>query len=375
MTDRTIIFDQSIDGHHLEYVHHLFCKASEKPELLYYFVLHPDFDSKKSFLTWPTSPNIKIDYFTQEEIRSFKTNTFTASYNLTIALKKRVKKFKATDVFLVNIIPFLPFIVFIGSKVNVSGIIYLIYLYRWKKSTLWIKIQDAVKFYLLSNFSIFSKIFLLNDIVAPKFLNRQYKTTVFNYLPDPFNEKPEKPATDIRDELGIDENKIVFLHFGLLCGRKGTMEILKAINSNKLINSDNFVFIFAGSVQPEEKEEFYKLLDKNCKLKTLVFDKYCEYEFLMSLCISCDYILIPYKNNEQSSGVLNYASYYNKPVIAGKDGLLGKIIKRYKLGLLMDNVDEKSIVNTINNINQKQIISDAAFLKNRKIENFTDLII
>lgn len=59
-----------------------------------------------------------------------------------------------------------------------------------------------------------------------------------------------------------------------------------------------------------------------------------------------DYVLVPYKNVEQSSGIIGYAAQYNKPVIGPSEGLLGELIREYRLGytitqLSVSNLSEK----------------------------------
>lgn len=82
------------------------------------------------------------------------------------------------------------------------------------------------------------------------------------------------------------------------------------------------------------------------------------------------YILIPYTNTNQSSGVIGYASYFNKTVIGPKEGLLGQIIQSYNLGLTLSKPDAINIKNNIissvipkGNNNYKQTHTVNEFIK------------
>jgi len=376
---KVLIFDQSIDGHHLEYINHLYNMAAEDNERHYIFILNPEFEFKKKLLNWKETNNTTIDYFTKKELINFNKNAFVSSYFLCKALKNRIKRYSATEVFLINIISFLPFIIFfINNKIKVSGIVYLIYLYRWKKSNFFVKIQDILKYLIFSNSAIFKNIFLLNDQASPRYLNSKYNTKVFKYLPDPIsNPNISKKSVVFRSDLKIPDTAIVYLHFGALNDRKGTIEILKALDSGKIKKMDEYYFIFAGKVGIDIKNDFYNYLNKLAGNKNiLVFDKFCDYSFIESLCELSDFILMPYKVNEQSSGVLNYAAIFEKPVLGVNTGLIGRIIKKYKLGYLIENYSSHKIVDFFN----KEIIITSneshsnLYMKDNSIENFKKLI-
>jgi hypothetical protein len=140
----------------------------------------------------------------------------------------------------------------------------------------------------------------------------------------------------------------VYLHFGGLSARKGTLEILRAIGLLPVEALQQKVFIFAGKVTDEMRAEFYALVrQQSARAKILVFDEFCSYEFLNNLCYIADWILIPYTNPNQSSGVIGYAGYFHKPVIGPRQGLLGQLIRDYHLGICLEDVTAASIQQAI----------------------------
>ena len=151
--------------------------------------------------------------------------------------------------------------------------------------------------------------------------------------------------------------------------RKGTLTILKAIIEAKQEKIKDSVFVFAGRVDHAIKDEFYDLIKiarQKCEIK--VYDEFCENDFLYNLCYTCDFILIPYSNTCQSSGVIGYASFFEKPVIGPSKGLLGNLIKDNNLGLAIDDLDFCILARHLEkHIN---IGCDNTYSKNHTIEAF-----
>ncbi|MRX38749.1 hypothetical protein GJU43_05650 [Flavobacterium sp. LC2016-23] len=376
MNKVTIVFDYSVDGHHLEYLNHIYNDCINKESEKFIFIVPEAFKLVSNKLVWPTSQNVKIVFIDSVNFQKFKENGIKRSFYLCQYLKTQIKKYDATDVFLISLMEFMPFLsILINKKTKISGIIYLIYLYRWKGSTMLSKISDAFKYILFSRSGVFKNIFLLNDTVAPIYLNRKFKTSKFKYLPDPFMPLSNTGAVDLRNELNISKEKIVCLHFGALTERKGTLGILQSILEMNPEKAKRYSFIFAGKVSHDIKDVFYSLVDDTSKLtEIIIYDEYVDYDFLGSLCLISNYILIPYKNTEQSSGVISYAAQFKVPVVAPRLGLLGKIIKRNKLGILLDNSSSESIKEFLNNSEDYNFFMNTNYLENNQVSKFVNLI-
>jgi hypothetical protein len=188
------------------------------------------------------------------------------------------------------------------------------------------------------------KIYTLNDVGSAKRLNDIYQTANFYYLPDPVPSINKECVKNVRQDLGIKPSDKMYLHFGGLSERKGTLVILEAITKMNPDELSDKVFVFAGVIYDRLKERFYalkKTLDK--KARIIVYDEYCPYALINDLCESCDVILIPYQNTSQSSGVIGYASFFNKPVIGPSRGLLGRLVKEYDMGATLDEINADSI--------------------------------
>ena len=378
-TENVLVFDDKIDGHHLEYVHHIYTRSLSIKDKNFFFLLPPEFELLKEIFIWPKTDNIHVFHLSNNEINSLKNkNWILKSLIISKIIKKAVKKYNIQKIFLVSLIsvlPFLPF--FLNKKIKVSGIIYLIYLYRWKNSNFLSKGLDVIKFLILSKFLIFDNLFLLNDQISPIIINKKFKTTKFKYLPDPINYINYNALFDLRSKLNIDKFSVIYSHFGALDERKGTLEILKAISLSNLTLKDKYNFIFAGKVNSSIKYEFYQLIDqlKN-KAVIHVYDEFVDSDFIASLCSASNYLLIPYANVCQSSGVLSYAAQFKVPVIGPKLGLLGKLIKRYRMGYLLEDGSSNSIKNFLNFKDKFGLMKVSNnYIKGRSINDFSDEIL
>jgi hypothetical protein len=377
MQKRTLIFDDSVEGHHLEFIHHLYEGASKIKNEEFIFILHPDFQYTKKKLFWNSCTSITIEFISEKDIKLLKKTKLVKSYLLCRILKKATKKYNVTNVFLISLMSFMPFIpFFFNKKIKISGIIYLIYLYRWYNLNLQSRVFDVVKYIIFSQSKIFSNIFLLNDNIAPIYLNRKFKSKVFKYLPDPFMPPPKGELKNLRDDLNIPTEKNVFFHFGALSERKGTIEILKAIIDSDEFKMKNCCFVFAGKISEDIKETFYTIL-KKAELKTqiIIFDEFCDYNFIGSLCLTSDFLLIPYKESAQSSGVLGYANQFKIPIVGPRTGLIGKLIKRYKMGVLLEDCSSVSLKTFFNNIENINLKINTNYIDNRKVSIFINTIL
>ncbi|MCR5183910.1 MAG: glycosyltransferase [Opitutales bacterium] len=337
---KTLIYDSSVSGHHLEYLHHFYERALElaSRERQFVFAVPESFVERSQKLLWQKNENISFVYFAVPA----KTGARWDSQNLS----RLVREQGATDVLLSALMSFLPWLPFMLPRgVKVSGIVYMIYLYRWKKSGLKTKILDVLK-YLLFRFSpCIGRVFLLNDKVVPRYLNKLYRTQKFAFLPDPVAIDAQSPAGEVRTELGVPAGARLFSHFGGLDTRKGTLDILEAVCAFPQVFRDDY-FVFAGRVGKGLRERFYALLE-TARAKgahIIVKDEFVAYEFLKNLAASSTAILIPYHNTEQSSGLIAYAAATGVPVIAPRGGLLGKLVKRYRLGLFIEDLQAQKVL-------------------------------
>lgn len=364
---KILVFDVQLDGHHLEYLHHIYMKAAKSGEK-YVFCVPADFVETKGKLDWPLADNVVFDMISVENEGH---GMFANSYYLCKLLKKCIKRHSPTHVFLISLMAFLPFLpLFIPRRCKLSGIVYLIYLYRWKNVSALQRIVDVVKYTIFSYCRCFDKVYILNDKISPVVLNKRYGTSKYVYLPDPYLPiKSEEELT--RTDLGIEENDIVFFHFGALAKRKGTMTILNAIDRLSREELENKTFVFMGKVLDDLRDDFYSAYQQlRNKAKIILSDEFCSYSRLASVCKLSNYLLLPYENVDCSSGVIGYAAQFGVPVVAPKKGLLGKLVRRFHLGYTYDSGSMDDFMHLISCLPPKGKEVPDLYLNNHRIEDF-----
>ncbi len=369
----TLIFDDTITGHHLEYISYYHELAKRNGEEQFCFLLPKEFCKAKDTINWSEEPNVTVQYLNEHDREKCKKgNVFVAAWNKSRIVARKSKRLNADRVILTTLMEFMPFLLFLlPGKCILSGIIYRIYLRDNEMSgvRLWL---EKLRFFLMARIHKKSIFYILNDEKSVCTLNKEYNTTKFKFLPDPVPNIDISKAKDIRKELGISDNKYIYLHFGGLTERKGTLEILKAILDADAETVSGKCFIFAGKIYDDIKKDFYNLYEKaKQKTEVLVFDEFCQYDFLYNLCKTCDCILIPYKMTNLSSGILGYAALFNKPVISPSQGLIGDIVRENSLGVTLRDVSASGISAAFN-IYPESIINN--YVTENSVDNFINTL-
>lgn len=371
---RYLIHSGFIGGHQLEYLHHLYMGALQNRDNDYIFAVPPKFDKDSKSLYWPTAENIRIiTYYEQEKKRSRKG--LSSAFRNAKLLGKLVKQYKADEVVVISLMEYMPFLpLFVKGHVRVSGILYRIYLYDWKNETLSKRIVDSIIYTIFSQCKVFEKIYTLNDSSAALYLNRFFNSNKFRYLPDPVPVLPNYKGKSIREELGIPEQNVVLLHPGGMLPYKGTLNILKALIGLDKKYCDKITVIFAGrasSIQPDFGVYLSIIREK---LQAFYYEGYIPFEKMADFFATSDFVLIPYTTNNKSSGIVGNAAYYQKPVVVAKGGVIGKMVKRWNLGILLENHSVDSILSFLKKLPEPYICRNE-YDKNHTIEQFSKLLI
>jgi glycosyltransferase involved in cell wall biosynthesis len=341
---KVLVFETSLRGHILEYIHHLYVKSVCDKTCYYYFVLPDDFESLKSKFDWPVAENVEIIMINSSVVSACEEKTqFLRAYSKLNLLLKYVKQLRADLVILVMMMDFAPFLAFANwGNTKVCGIIYKVFLNE-RLSTIRLLINKFI-YTCFSKRKCFDRLFILNDVVSAERLNSMFNTSKFMYLPDPVPRIDMKKVRSIRKELNISDLDKMFLHFGGLTERKGTLDILRAAEMVDPSFLSQIVLVFAGKVNEGIREAFYELVGKlDNRIRVIVYDKFCSYDLLYDLCYSCDVILVPYHFVNLSSGVIGYAAFFGKPVVGPSQGLLGNLISVNSLGVTFDEVSPEKL--------------------------------
>ena len=173
-----IIFDYQLNGHNIEYIHHLYEGASRDIQTKYIFSLPEEFNEVKHFMQWPMAKNIEFDLYRLSVVKS--SRPIITALKSSLYLRKLANKTGAEEIILIWMMAVLPFVGFlIPKEVKITGIVYIIYLYLWKQYGLIGKVANVMKYWVLVHCKNISKVFILNDNSAVCKLNRLWKTDKF----------------------------------------------------------------------------------------------------------------------------------------------------------------------------------------------------
>ena len=221
------------------------------------------------------------------------------------------------------------------------------------------------------------KICICNDSSSAAFFNRKYQTMKFDRISDPYV-SITLTLPDFRKDNTVKEDAIVLSHIGVLSERKGTLNILKAIKEMSVVDRNQFVFVFAGKIDLDIKDEFYRLAAEcSEKYRLIIKDYFCSYEEISAICKSSNVLLIPYLNNSQSSGVLGYAAQFNVPVFSPSSNMLGKIVRKSKLGYISSDVEILGIKTFLESclLNKLMTIDGQEYLKLNTVNSFLNTLL
>lgn len=370
----TLIFDTSVYGHHLEYLHHYYVGALDRQDENYIFCVPEDFEQHKGKYVWPKSINIRFQLMSLKLVQKYSSgNMIINAYRTSMLLRKVVKETNPDKVILSMLSIFLPFVTFmLPSNVRLRGVLYSIYLYNESTMSRLRLSLEKLRFKIMARSKIVERVFVLNDKGSSYKLNQIYGTTKFSFLPDPVPQVDFSSIRNLRAELQIPDGNTIFLHFGGIARRKGTLEILKAIIASDSDEIKEKTFIIAGQAALEMREELCLLIDEaRRKTQVIFFDEFCSYDLLYNLCYTTDFILMPYQFTNLSSGVLGYAAVFDKPVIGPDGGLIGNLIKENNLGVTISDVSPLGIAPTFK---LKKWNTNSNYKTNNSVGSFINVI-
>lgn len=381
---RTLFFDVEISGHHLEYISHLVeYLVLNKTEGYFYFIVHPNFNDYAKDILKKAATHSNIHFIPINETEYANINTKSVLVNSIKTYKllnKYANSIEPRHVFLLYLNILIFALILHKSKYKISGILFSQYT-RMQRNTMNNKLRYYRKHWqtkLLSKNKSIESIFILNDEMTCKYLNKSFNTKKFIMLPDPIQEIESTNEFNIVNEYNIQKHRKIYLHFGGLAERKGSLDILDSIQFINTETQSNICFIIAGKPDKEiqekiqEKISFYQ---KNSNVQIIYIDQFIENKKMRALFDQCDFVLIPYKNIESSSGILGHAAVSQRPVIGNSNGLLGELISTFKLGYTLQIISPKSIGYKINETyNQIYIINNKAYLQGRKPNDFSNII-
>ncbi len=180
------------------------------------------------------------------------------------------------------------------------------------------------------------------DPFAVQYLNQFHPETKAVYLPDPvkLNFSSEAQVSRLREKLGIQPGRQVFLLFGALTQRKGIQQLLTAISMLPPTVSQKLCLLLVGETRATEKALIGAQTDKICASQPVQMIHVCEFvpdQDIPAYFQLADVVLATYQRHVGMSGILLLAAAAQKPVLSSDYGLMGELVRRYELGLTVDS--------------------------------------
>jgi len=148
-------------------------------------------------------------------------------------------------------------------------------------------------------------------------------------LPDPWPGAPPLPQAEARRRLDLPAAARLYLHVGVAAARKGLGDAIAAWSG--LPAADRPILLRVGPVTPAQRDAMAELIASGDAI--LREARASDAELDHYLC-ACDWLLLPYRRHEGSSGLLTGAAAAGRPVIAADYGVIGKRVREAGLGLL-----------------------------------------
>ena len=201
---------------------------------------------------------------------------------------------------------------------------------------------------------------LVVDEIFYEFAINQYESLSekIRFAPDFAVMSGRIPKERARTKLGIPMSKTVILVYGTLTPRKGIQELLDALAEYDA--PEGMSVLLAGRPSEQIKDlinqaECQSLVREGRLFRQFQFHDVVEECEVFS---AADVVWIAYVQDFcGSSGVLHQAASYRLPVIAGTNGLIGKLVSEFKLGIIVNPRNHAALVSALNELSQAGLSS------------------
>ncbi len=153
---------------------------------------------------------------------------------------------------------------------------------------------------------------------------------------DPWLARGNFSRSDARSRLGVDDSRVVLLHLGTSRPEKGLKDACDALLTLDDDIMNRLLLLRAGVVDRSDAPSLKRLEERGA---ARVIDRYLSEEELSLCYAACDRVLLPYRNQSETSGVLIHAAAHGKPVIASDYGWIGSVVRIHGLGWLFRQGD------------------------------------
>ena len=382
-----LIFEPDASGHHPGYLYHLIINFLQNDYSYKLIVLvSPDFFIKHPQILQKTiSPRVQWIKFSENEFADWQKpkTVFKRSILEWDVFCQYAKKYNAVLGFFMYI-DYLQLAVLTqpAPPCPISGILFRPTLVNYPATSLKEKLnywrKNITLKYFVKNKNLDSLFNL--DPFATDYIKKSWHTDKVQFLPDPVQVYPTtKTKSEVKERLGIDQSKIVFLIFGYLDSRKGISDVMEAIGEISREKSKKGCLLIVGPWEENERKLFDIQLPKiqqKTDFQIVVKNIFVKDEDIQQYFKVADYALALYHQHFGMSAIMVRAAAAQKPLISSNFGLMGKIVVENELGIIIeDDLKDKMEMLLENKISIGNKEKMKAFADLNQAENYAKVIL
>jgi glycosyltransferase involved in cell wall biosynthesis len=349
---RQLIFEPGIAGHRAHYINILAREAMRRRDgFTVTFAIRreiiPKLEKDVAFFLRETTGDVQVYYLNPADIQRIAVGPAIfrgyEQWKLALRVCDELGIDDLTVLLLDDLLPGL--LAWSPTKLAISGIYFrpTIQYPEYRRSVLG-KIRQFFKYVLIN------RVLARSDIAAilsfdPYFCRYASESLAngrkIQLLAEPFNAR-HLPSIKVRER-----ETARFLLFGAMQKRKGIPEFLAALH---LISPDElakaiFIVCGEGELSSTIEKAIPELIAIGAKIE--YYRGYISQTDLNQQIDMSDVILAPYRGHVGSSGVIYMAAGAGKPVLAPTDGLVGRQVTDYNLGIAVDTSSPQKIAEAI----------------------------
>ena len=165
---------------------------------------------------------------------------------------------------------------------------------------------------------------------------------VLSLLPDPWPSRPTMDAGEARRRLGLPLDKTLFLHLGVPDPRKGLLDAIHAWRD--LADLPAAMLVRAGVMAPDQADAMRPLVHDGRAIARAGRIPDDDMDVYLR---ATDWLLMPYRNHEGSSGLLAGAAAAARPVVTADYGVVGRLTKDSGLGIVYPHLSLPGLTDAI----------------------------
>lgn len=175
------------------------------------------------------------------------------------------------------------------------------------------------------------------------------------HLPDPVEISPQSAAEVdmLRQKLAIEPARKVLLLFGVIDRRKGIYQVLDAVQQLSISQQKQITLLLVGQLMQSEQAGIRAEIDRltqKLAMQIIVHDQFVPEAEIQLYFELADVALALYQRHVGSSGILLRAAAAGKPVLASDYGLMGELVRRHQLGWTIDSTAPRIIANQLSRL-------------------------